>query len=99
MLTEEQYLQICCLEEASEVIHRISKVLRFGLDEIQPGQDKTNRTRLEGELVDFTAIVHMMGMKGIVNMRNPDLQTAFTDKLDKVRKYMDYSREQGTLEK
>lgn len=98
MLNEEQYLQICCAEEAAEVAHRISKILRFGLNEVQPGQDKTNRTRLEDELVDFTAIVHLMGMKGIVNMRHPDLQKSFEAKIDKVRKYMQYSRDRGILE-
>lgn len=45
------------IEEASEVIQRGTKMLRFGRDEVQPGQELSNRYRLSEEVGDFLAMV------------------------------------------
>lgn len=96
MLTKEQYLQICAMEEAAEVTQRISKALRFGLDEVQPGQVLTNRKRLEQEIVDFVTVLDKMEELGIIDLST--YENAFDAKSEKIDKYMQYAREQGTLE-
>jgi NTP pyrophosphatase (non-canonical NTP hydrolase) len=60
MIDRETYLLICLSEEASEIIHRASKAIRFGLDEVQPGQASSNRERLCDELSDLLAVVSML---------------------------------------
>lgn len=98
MLTKEQYLQICAMEEAAEVTQRLSKALRFGLDEVQPGQSLDNRQRLEGEIIDLVAVLMKLEEVDAINLQRPEQEEALHDKLDKIAKYMAYSRDQGLLE-
>lgn len=55
-------------EEAAEVIHRVQKAQRFGLDEIQPGQQLTNAERIAEECGDFVQVMHMLEHKEILPM-------------------------------
>ena len=55
------------MEECAEVIVRASKALRFGLDEIQPGQALTNRERLEAELNDLAGVLAMLPGTGVLS--------------------------------
>lgn len=98
MLTKEQYLQICAMEEAAEVTQRLSKALRFGLDEVQPGQSLNNRQRLEGEIIDLVAVLMKLEEADAINLQRPEHQEALDDKLDKITKYMAYSQHNGILE-
>lgn len=98
MLTKEQYLLIQAAEECAEVAHRVSKALRFGLNEVQEGQSLNNRARLEGEIIDLTAVLYFLGQMEIVNLNSEESQKLFEEKLDKIDRYMAYSREQGILE-
>lgn len=52
----ERELLIVLIEECSEVQKRATKWLRFGRDEIQPGQALTNGFRLGMEVGDLTEI-------------------------------------------
>jgi len=54
-MTLDEHLLICLAEECSEVVQRITKALRFGLDEVQPGQEFTNSQRIGQELIDVAA--------------------------------------------
>jgi len=73
-MDREKYLLTCLSEEASEVIHRASKAIRFGLDEVQPGQPSSNRERLCDELCDLLAVVSML---------NEEVKLAFSQDLKK----------------
>lgn len=53
-------------EEAAEVIQRITKLQRFGRDEIQPGQPLTNAERLACEIGDFAGMVAFAINAGLV---------------------------------
>lgn len=98
MLTKEQYLLICLAEECAEVAQRASKALRFGLDEVQPGQEWSNRQRLEREVIDLFAITHAMSNVDMLQISEEDGDAMLDAKLDKLAQYMAYSVEQGVVE-
>ena len=91
---EEQYLLTCLAEECGEVAQRCTKALRFGINEIQPGQDATNYARLWGELCDLQAVAEMLSEKmGYGHTVREEIEA----KKERVKKFMMYSRDLGTL--
>lgn len=80
------------MEECAETAQRISKALRFGLDEIQPGQLETNRLRIRNEYRDLTATLEMVD-RFLVTLSGP----AMAQKKAKVEKYLKYSKQIGRL--
>lgn len=86
-----EHLLVILGEECAEVAQRASKAARFGLLEVQPGQPENNTRRLERELADLMAVAEVLGLK----IRDEDKAA----KLEKMKKFMDYSREIGTLER
>jgi len=53
---ENEILQITT-EECAEVIQRITKAQRFGMNEIEPGQNHTNSYRLGHEIGNLLVMV------------------------------------------
>lgn len=92
-----QFLLLHLIEECAEVQQRATKALRFGLDEVQPGQDLNNLQRLSGELNDLFAVVDLLqqieGGNHLVS--DEDHQDA---KFQKILQFACYSVEQGTLD-
>lgn len=90
-----EYLLVSVAEECAEVAQRATKALRFGLDEVQPGQTLTNKARLMDELEDLFIILELLQKNGYLpaelSSRNEE------KKLAKVFKYMDFAEECGTL--
>lgn len=68
-LTKEQK-EIFCIaqEECAEVTQAISKIFRFGINAVH--NDKTNVQRLEEEVGDLLAMIHLMMSKKIINEEN-----------------------------
>jgi hypothetical protein len=89
-MKEREHLLIVLAEECAEVAQRASKALRFGLAEIQPGQPDDNLRRLEREFSELYEVASMLRLK----IREEDRET----KREKLKKFMDYSRQLGTLE-
>ena len=54
-------------EECAEVVVAISKISRFGIDNLKPGKSKTNRQHLEEELGDLQCMINILIEKGIVS--------------------------------
>jgi len=54
-------------EECAEVIQAVSKISRFGLDNLKPGKPKTNREHLEEELGDLYAMINILHEMDIVS--------------------------------
>lgn len=54
-------------EEAAEIVQRVQKIERFGLDEIQEGKNQTNRRRLEQEVNQFEAVVLLLRKYGVLS--------------------------------
>lgn len=93
-MTRHEHLLIILAEECNEVAHRISKALRFGLDDIQPGQQMDNGERISLELDDVFAVLQMLCDDGFVyHSRYSRIQA----KKDRVEKYLEFSRNCGTL--
>lgn len=52
-------------EECAEVIQAISKIFRFGIDEVFEGQ--TNRQRLQAELGDLQCMISLLKESSVVD--------------------------------
>jgi NTP pyrophosphatase (non-canonical NTP hydrolase) len=57
-------------EECAEVIQAISKISRFGIDNLKPGKPKTNREHLEEELGDLYAMIEILQDMNVVSWSN-----------------------------
>jgi len=80
-------------KECSDVSVRVSKALRFGLDEIQPGQLLSNAERIALELADLLAVAEVLEDAGVITRVQVDRKKA------KLKHFMDYAVEVGALAK
>lgn len=90
----ERELLTILIEEASEIQQRATKALRFGLDEIQPGQPLNNAQRLDYEIGDFVAVLRRLQAIEVSN--SFAIETAAQAKDPKLAKYM--QTEPGDIE-
>lgn len=94
-----EYLLDCLAEEAVEVAQRATKANRFGLKEIQPGQNELNADRILFEYADLQAILEMLEEAGAIKPFPESLnRTLIRSKKKKVETFMEYSRRLGTLQ-
>lgn len=93
-----EHLLICLAEECAEVAQRVSKALRFGLEEIQPGQRETNADRIVAELADLWAVTTLLEHEGAFKAHGDHFLDLAEAKRDKLAKFMKYSVECGMLE-
>lgn len=91
-----EHLLTCLSEECNEVGQRVSKALRFGLDEAQAGQPFRNRDRIDEELRDLISVALILHAEGVLGYPIPD-GVMVTAKLHKIERFMAISREQGVL--
>lgn len=82
----ERELLTILIEEASEIQQRATKALRFGLDEVQPGQSLNNAQRLDYEIGDFLAVLRRLQAIDISNTFA--IEEAAKAKELKLKKYM-----------
>jgi NTP pyrophosphatase (non-canonical NTP hydrolase) len=93
-MNRTEHLLTCLAEECAEVSQRVSKALRFGLHEVQPGQADNNAERIAAELVDLCAVAEILVGEGII----PDRPVSSRAKREKIEKFMEISRAQGVLQ-
>jgi NTP pyrophosphatase (non-canonical NTP hydrolase) len=72
-------------EECAEVIVEVSKIRRFGLDEISHHTNLSHRKTLEMEVGDMLALVDFLVENGVLN--NTSLALAKQNKVTKLRKW------------
>lgn len=96
-MTRTDHLLTILIEEAAEVQQRATKMLRFGIDEIQPEQPLTNRERIVDELNDLLATVDMLQREGVLPRGVGD-PGAMTAKQARIEKFFARSRENGRLD-
>lgn len=93
------YLLSHLAQECNEVAIRCTKAQMFGLDEVQPGQEFTNRERITQELCDVLAMCDVLRDEGV--MADVILASRALPYLErkkaKAAKFSDYSRELGRL--
>ena len=56
----QRELMVIAMEECAEVAQRISKAIRFGLDEVQLGQGLTNLDRVAEEFGDLNGALALL---------------------------------------
>jgi hypothetical protein len=78
---KENEILLIAQEECAEVIHAISKVFRFGMDERY--EDETNRARLEEEIGDVACLIQLMIQEGLVDEKR--IEACAKNKLDRLK--------------
>ena len=63
----------------------MSKISRFGIDNLKPGKPKTNREHLEEEVGDLLAMVDLMIEHNIID--TDSINAARAAKKDKLKKW------------
>lgn len=96
-MTENEHLLLCLAEECDEVGQRVMKALRFGLDEIQPGQPLNNAQRIVEELKDLNAVAQMLWDRDVITRPDPNFQERDA-KETKIAKFMEIGRQNGVLD-
>jgi NTP pyrophosphatase (non-canonical NTP hydrolase) len=92
-MTRTEHLLTILAEECAEVAQRASKAARFGMSEVQPGQELSNASRLAYEMTDLIAVYLMLtGFTGI-DCESPGVR----EKRAKVEQFLAYSAECGTV--
>ena len=89
-MKSQEHLLVILAEECAEVAKEVSKAIRFGMDEVMPGQLLTNQQRILRELNDLWAAVEML------NLQHID-RNAIEAKKIKVKEFMQYAEQCGTL--
>ena len=72
-------------EECAEVIQAVSKISRFGLDNLKPGKPKTNRDHLEEELGDLYAMIEILQELDVLSWTN--IEKAAEAKREKLKQW------------
>lgn len=74
----------------------VTKAVRFGGLEVQPGQDLNNRTRILQEFADLVAVLQMLGFG--LQIQGGSLDPWIEAKKAKVEHFLKYSEQCGTLQ-
>ena len=85
MNAKEKEVMDILQEECAEVIQAVSKISRFGIDNLKPGKPKTNREHLEEELGDMLAMIDIMLDLDLVSVDN--LEIAKQAKIEKLKQW------------
>lgn len=96
-MNKTEHLMVTLSEECAELSKEISKALRFGLDDKEPGQDLTNREKIVNEFNDLFSVMNMLKEYGIFDDKRLLTIEAIENKKNKVLKYMKYAESVGTL--
>jgi hypothetical protein len=93
-----EHLLTTLAEECNEVAKDVSKALRFGVQDIEPGKTMTNSDRIVAELVEVMAMAEMLEEAGVIAMpKQPEMRSLMTAKKVRVQRFMEYARQKGTL--
>ena len=73
-------------KECNEAIQRAMKMLRFGVDEVEPGQVLTNADRLAYELGDVVEVADPLIQRGVLS--TDAIELGRQQKREKLRKFL-----------
>ena len=97
-MTRTEHLLVILSEECAEVAKEVSKALRFGLDDAEPGKPETNREKIASEFNDLFAVMLMLKEEGIFEDKQLLTLEAIKKKKARVERYLLYSQEVGRLD-
>lgn len=102
-MNKEQFLLLKIAEECTEIAQRALKTAQFGLDEVQNGQDKTNKSRLLEEIGDLLGVLDVFSDEiypdhGDNLFHSYELTLSRAAKPNRIRKYMKLSQELGKVD-
>ncbi|WP_022729743.1 MazG nucleotide pyrophosphohydrolase domain-containing protein [Fodinicurvata sediminis] len=89
----ERELLTILAEECCEIGQRVTKALRFGVREIQPGQSLTNDERIAEEVGDLLAVLVRLQEMGLLS--NETITDSFESKQKKLGRYLQNSGEEA----
>lgn len=93
-MNKQEYLLTCLSEEAAEIIQAVGKAQRFGLDD--DWFDDSPRIAILREFVDLVAVIELLygeDIRTTILYSGEEIEA----KKKKVKKFMEYSKEKGTL--
>lgn len=102
-MTRTEHLLTTLSEECAEVAQRVSKALRFGIEEVQPGQPFNNSERVRQELWDLIGVYRMLVAEGVlpdlgVQLVTREAEEAVKAKQAKVEEYLRFSAARGRVD-
>jgi hypothetical protein len=95
-MTRTEHLLTALVEESAAVTHGVTKALRFGLHEFEPGQPGNHADRLHAALQDFTAVAELLRDAAALP-RHQD-RSAINAKKAQLERSLEYAARWGTLE-
>ncbi|MEI5995007.1 hypothetical protein [Candidatus Enterococcus mansonii] len=99
-MRKNEYLALVAIEECAEIQQALSKAIRFGFDDHHPSRaDKTNEEEMLTEFYQLSAMIEELQRQGIIEgFTQEKIEKVKQNKIEKVYKYMEYSKENGLLE-
>lgn len=97
MMTRTEHLLTIAAEECSEIAQRISKAIRFGLKEVQPGQERTNAERIMVEFADLCVVMEHLVNDGDLDEDTVDYEKFYQEKSERLEKFIEHARKCGTV--
>lgn len=87
-MTYDENLLVCLSEECDEVSQRACKAIRFGVDEVQEGQELSNAERIVYEFNDLFAVMEMILDRGLISkiIDRPAIELKKVKVLEGIRK-------------
>lgn len=100
-MTRIEHLLTILAEECAEVAQQVSKTLRFGPLEVQPGQTLTNAERINMEVMDLMASLEMLNDAGVIpclDEMTPRYRAHAIAKKAKVEAFLKFSAGRGLVD-
>lgn len=99
-MTKQENLLVTTNEECCEIGQAIDKALRFGMNASHPNNPaRSNAMDILVEYYQLQAMMEMLQNENILpTLSDKHINLIKTEKIDKVKKYQQISRELGTLE-
>jgi len=96
-MTRLEHLLTIAAEECNKIGQRISKAIRFTLEEVQPGQALTNAERIMYEFKDLQAVMELLEDEGALPSIWVRDEDAIERKKRKVELFLCHSFDVGTM--
>ncbi|OJG75617.1 hypothetical protein RV12_GL001420 [Enterococcus quebecensis] len=99
-MKKNEYLALVAMEECAEIQQALSKAIRFGFDDHHPDRpEETNEEQMLIEFYQLIAMIEELHKQGIIGGFTPNkIDKVKQDKIEKVYKYMEYSKKNKLLD-